>query len=581
MDLATTYTIKARVTGQDSLNGLNKGLGKVKDSSNKTAIAFNKLKSAGNSLMGVLGSIGATAAVTGFVKAGIDMQRTQKTLKVLTEEYGEHQQVLNFVDKAAERFGIGQHTATKGVSDLFARLRPMGISLDQIKDTYLGLNNAALRYNLSSADLAGVQLQLGQALGSGVLQGDEFRSIMERLPAIGQAVADVMGVQIGELKQLSSDGELTTEVIIQAMQKLKDMDVPPPDSFRLYNKSMENLSTVIGTKLLPAFTPFVKFLTSILEKFSNLPAPVQTVIAGVTALGAGLVIIAPALGLIATGFSAVGAAIGAAVGFFAPFLAGAAIPAAIIGLGVLIFKFRDQIGDAFKRVGEFIQNFFSPLTNFIGNVFNSAMDLARNAFNRLPNIVQRAIEFATAPLRGFIKFVEKILSLLGRVKGSKIEAPKTTVSSSTAPSISTVLTSTEPSTSTVLTSTEPFTSTSASASSIEQLQRGLPRSNDYVIPGQDMSIENVGAKYGIDYSSQSIPTSNPLVTTQLPSGGYSITNVGTGKPKPPNINIQTGNVVQMDNTNYVTTNQLQNAVQSATTQTMNYLQAGGATYYLP
>lgn len=574
MDLATTYTIKAKVTGQESLNGLNKSLGKVKDSSNKTAKAFNKLKSAGNSLMGVLGSIGATAAVTGFVKAGIDMQRTQKTLKVLTEEYGEHQQVLNFVEKAAERFGIGQHTATKGVSDLFARLRPMGITLDQIKDTYLGLNNAALRYNLSSADLAGVQLQLGQALGSGVLQGDEFRSIMERLPAIGQAVADVMGVQIGQLKELSSDGQLTTEVIIQAMQKLKDMDVPPPDSFRLYNKSMENLSTVIGTKLLPAFTPFVKFLTSILEKFSNLPAPVQTVIAGVTALGAGLVIIAPALGLIATGFSAVGAAIGAAVGFFAPFLAGAAIPAAIVALGVLIFKFRDQIGYAFKKVGEFIQNFFSPLTNFIGNVFNGAMDLARNAFNRLPNIVQKAIKFATAPLRGFIKFVEKILSLLGRVKGSKIEAPKTTVSSSTAPSTSTVLTSTEP-----FTPTSTFASTSAS--SIEQLQRGLPRSNDYVIPGQDMSIENVGPKYGIDYSSQSIPASNPLVTTQLPSGGYSITNVGTGKPKPPNINIQTGNVVQMDNTNYVTTNQLQNAVQSATTQTMNYLQAGGVTYYLP
>ena len=37
----------------------------------------------------------------------------------------------------------------------------------------------------------------------------------------------------------------------------------------------------------------------------------------------------------------------------------------------------------------------------------------------------------------------------------------------------------------------------------------------------------------------------------------------------------------MDNTNYVTTKQLQNAVQSATTQTMNYLQAGGVTYYLP
>ena len=571
MDLSTTYTIKAKVTGQDSLNGLNNGLGKVKESSNRAAIAFNKLKSAGNSLMGVLGSIGATAAVTGFVKAGIDMQRTQKTLKVLTEEYGEHQQVLDFVDKAAERFGIGQHTATKGVSDLFARLRPMGISLNQIKDTYLGLNNAALRYNLSSADLAGVQLQLGQALGSGVLQGDEFRSIMERLPAIGQAVADVMGVQVGELKQLSSDGELTTEVIIQAMQKLKEMDVPPPDSFRLYNKSMENLSTVIGTKLLPAFTPFVNFLTSILEKFSNLPGPVQTIIAGVTPLGAGLVIIAPALGLIATGFGALGTAIGAAVGFFAPLLAGAAIPAAIIGLGVLIFKFRDQIGEAFMAIGEFLYAPFRPFVEFMANIFNGGMEMARNAFNKLPNIVQQAIKVATAPLRGFINFLQRVLRLLGRVRKAKANPP--TASSST--------TSTPTSTS---------TSTSTSKSTSSTSSSGLPRSGDYVTPGQDMSLENIGPSLSPSFPMprysggggttvvQSRPKSN-IKVQKLPSGGYSLTGSGK-KQKAPNVNIKTGNVTQFGGTNYVTTKDLQKAVQSGVAQTMNYIQAGGVKHYL-
>ena len=567
MDLATTYTIKAKVTGQDSINGLNKGLGKVKDSSNKAAIAFNKLKSAGNSLMGVLGSIGATAAVTGFVKAGIDMQRTQKTLKILTEEYDEHGEVLDFVAQAADRFGIGQHTASKGGSDLFGRLRPMGISLEQIKDTYLGLNNAALRYNLSTADTEGAMLQLSQALGSGVLQGDEFRSIMERLPAIGQAVAVVMGVQVGELKQLSSDGELTTEVIIEAMRKLKEMDVPPPDSFKLYNKSMENLSTVIGTKLLPAFTPFVNFLTSILEKFSNLPGPVQTIIAGVTALGAGLVIIAPALGLIATGFGALGAAVGAAVGFFAPLLAGAAIPAAIIGLGVLIFKFKDQIGAALQAVGQFFVDTFMIIPNFIGNVFNDAMDMARNAFNRLPNIVQQAIKAATAPLRGFIKFLQRILKLLGIVKGAQANPPTPSSTS---------------------------TSTSSSTSSSSSSTSSLPYTSGYAMSGQDMSPENIGSNYtglhstaGIPSytgsTTHTIPSSNPspLTVTQLPSGGYSITqNTSNATPKPPNINIQTGNVTQMDGTNYVTTSDLQQAVQSATTQTMNYIQAGWGTHYL-
>jgi len=74
-------------------------------------------------------------------------------------------------------------------------------------------------------------------------------------------------------------------------------------------------------------------------------------------------------------------------------------------------------------------------------------------------------------------------------------------------------------------------------------------------------------------------SSSGLTATQLPSGGYSISQ-SSRPPKPPNINIQTGNVVQMDNTNYVTTQDLERAVSSATRQTFNYIEAGGVRHYL-
>lgn len=581
MDLATTYTIKARVTGQESLNGLNKGLGKVKESSNKTAVAFNKLKRAGSSLMGVLGSIGATAAVTGFVKAGVDMQRTQKTLKILTDEYGEHKQVLDFVGTAADRFGLGQQTATKGVSDLFARLRPMGISLDQIKDTYLGLNNAALRYNLSSHDLAGVQLQLGQALGSGVLQGDEFRSIMERLPAIGQAVADVMGVQVGQLKQLSSDGELTTEVIIKAMQKLKDMDVPPPDAFRLFRKEMENLSTIIGTKLLPAFTPIVRLVSSVLNVFSSLPAPLQTIIALTTALGAGLVIIAPALGLIVTGFGALGSVIGAVVGVFAPLLAGGAIPLAIIGLGALIFKFRDQIAEIFKAIGRIILAPFNLYAQFVGNVFNSAINMARNAFSGLPKIVQNAIKLATLPLRSFINTIKGALNLLNRLTGRKAKA--TGIDSPISTGISSTSTTLPSSTSSSIPSptASSIPRTSSAAGRVPNLSMNTPKlsgSGGYAFPGQDLSIENIGNSPAAQEARR---RRNRQQETELVSEIINgVAHITQRKKSSPKITIQTGAVTQMNGTNFVTTQELANAVQSSVAQTMNYIEAGGERQYL-
>lgn len=60
-------------------------------------------------------------------------------------------------------------------------------------------------------------LQLGQALGSGTLSGDELRSIRENAPRLAQAIADGMGVAISKLKELGKEGKLTSDVVIKAL----------------------------------------------------------------------------------------------------------------------------------------------------------------------------------------------------------------------------------------------------------------------------------------------------------------------------------------------------------------------------
>ncbi len=63
-------------------------------------------------------------------------------------------------------------------------------------------------------------LQLSQALASGRLQGDEFRSLRENAPALMATIAKGMGVPMGALKQMSTDGELTAEAIIKALENM-------------------------------------------------------------------------------------------------------------------------------------------------------------------------------------------------------------------------------------------------------------------------------------------------------------------------------------------------------------------------
>jgi tape measure domain-containing protein len=372
-----------------------------------------KISAFGQQLTGlgsVMAGIGASAAVGGFVKAGIEADRTAKTIKALAGQYGETAKLTEFANSAASKFGLGQTQAAKAVADLYGRLRPMGISLGDIQKTFTGVNNAAAKMNLTAADTDGVMLQLSQAMGSGALQGDELRSIMERLPAVGQAIAKTMGVSVGEIKKLGSEGKLTTDVIVKAMDELAKMTPPPPDAFKLFQAALADLNTTIGTQLLPVFTPLVQKLGEIVAKFRELgvaatiaqalkpigetllvllntfialPAPVQGLIVQVGVLAGAFALIAAPLGFVITGIgsflSAIGAVIPLVTGFGATIAgwAGAIGPvvaalgtlgkillgvftgpvgwvALAVAAGAAIYAFRDQIGKSFQIIGQML-----------------------------------------------------------------------------------------------------------------------------------------------------------------------------------------------------------------------------------
>ena len=75
---------------------------------------------------------------------------------------------------------------------------------------------------LSGADAgtaSGAMMQFGQALASGALRGDELNSILEGTPALAQAIARGMGVSVGELRKLGSEGKITSAAIVSALKQ--------------------------------------------------------------------------------------------------------------------------------------------------------------------------------------------------------------------------------------------------------------------------------------------------------------------------------------------------------------------------
>lgn len=100
--------------------------------------------------------------------------------------------------------------------------------------------------------------QLTQAMASGRLQGDEFRSIMENAPMLAQAIAQEMGVPVGKLRELSSEGAITAEVIKNALvttaeetnEKFNSIPMTFADSMQLLSntatKAFEPVLSMLG-----------------------------------------------------------------------------------------------------------------------------------------------------------------------------------------------------------------------------------------------------------------------------------------------------------------------------------------------
>ena len=109
-------------------------------------------------------------------------------------------------------------------------------------------------------------LQLTQSMAAGKLQGDEFRSVMENAPMVADAIARYMGKSKGELKELSSQGAITADIIKEAMFSAAD-DIE--SKFEKMPMTFSELGTLMGNKILDKFSPAMEKLNGMINSSSG------------------------------------------------------------------------------------------------------------------------------------------------------------------------------------------------------------------------------------------------------------------------------------------------------------------------
>ena len=359
----------------------------------------NSLQKSFGGLRTAIAGIGITVLARQAVNTSANFQKLNVRLGLLTKASGTFARSQELAAQAQKSFGLSATEALEGITDITARLQPLGVSVEDIKTTFFGFNTAAKLAGASAIESSNAFRQLAQALGSGRLQGDEFRSISEQIPTILKPVADELGTTVGELKKFSSEGKITSDVVIRALKKIETeggaslkelLKNDPTQVFKNLSNEAENLSRAFGDALAPAILPVIRGLTNVtraITDFLNSGAGQVTLIfTGIATAIKGVLIVAPIFGtqllalkanfaglvvagkiftgtLVATKATLAATSVGfatatAAANAFKLALAKTGIGIAVIALGTLAAKFIDnknaakESKDAIKEFNE-------------------------------------------------------------------------------------------------------------------------------------------------------------------------------------------------------------------------------------
>ncbi|MEQ4907337.1 tape measure protein [Proteus vulgaris] len=266
---------------------LEQRLNRMDSSFNRTSQSVNNTERSMQSLSKV------AAALTGYLSASMVASYSEAWTELNNKLSNSVRASESLVDVTQRVFDISQATRS---------------SLDATATLYARLERGTREYNTSAADLAKLTsiinqgfivsgataqeaenaiIQLSQGIASGVLRGEEFNSVAEQGSRLMVALADSLGVSIGQLRKMAAEGKLTTDVVVRGLLSQgdaigKEFTKTTRTMSQAFQEAGNNLTKFLGENTtikstISAFSDAVITVSKNLDELSS----VLTVIAAV------------------------------------------------------------------------------------------------------------------------------------------------------------------------------------------------------------------------------------------------------------------------------------------------------------
>ncbi|HBH93768.1 MAG TPA: tail length tape measure protein [Bacteroides sp.] len=301
---------------------------KLKDNTKQSSGEAQNLSRIMGRIKTLIASYAGFNALQGIAKTSDDLTQTTARLGMMNEGFRETGGALESTDDLVNLVYASAQNARGSFGDMAAVVAKFG---NNAKDAFSSSAEVVDFANLiqkqmtiagaSTQEASNAMLQLSQALGSGVLRGDELNSIFEQAPNLIQTIADYMDVPIGSIRQMASDGKLSADTVKAAIFSASEdinakFDQMPMTwgqvTQRMKNSALQNFKPVLNkVNELAGNERFTSAANSVLGSLATVAVAALTVMNIVGAAG----------GFVADNWSIIGPIVYGVAGAFAVYAA--------------------------------------------------------------------------------------------------------------------------------------------------------------------------------------------------------------------------------------------------------------------
>lgn len=198
---------------QRDLAQVNESLKAIKGSTSKVTEGLSSMAK-GFAAFALTG--GAVAYITSISN---EFANLSNSIKLVTEDTKELNKIQSKLVDMSVRNRIEISATTKIYSTLSKNLASAAGSSDVLLSATESIQKAVALSGSSAESATAAIIQLGQGLASGTLRGEELNSVMEQTPRLARAIADGMGVTLGQMRALAAEGKVTSSEVFGAILK--------------------------------------------------------------------------------------------------------------------------------------------------------------------------------------------------------------------------------------------------------------------------------------------------------------------------------------------------------------------------